>query len=146
MKLRLVTDWEQTYPVLCHWWEGHGWPPVPLALLPSVSVIAEMEHPSQDGMVPVAFAAQYQSNDCSVAMLEWIVSNPKARFRDIYVAINALMSFHIEEAQRCGYAFMLTTCRQDSLGKIALAHGFEQTDAAVAHFVRQLTPAPAVAY
>jgi len=120
------------HPVLATWWEAHGWPVVPRAILPKLGVMA------LSGDMRVAAAFLYMDNSVGVSMLEWLVTNPDATGKQSLAAIGAVIGFLSERALEMDYGVMLTSCRQPGLARIYQHHGFEKTDEGVIHMVRKL--------
>lgn len=120
------------YPELESWWRGHGWPAVPLAILPRLGVLAS------HGTRPVAAAWLYMDNSVGVSMLEWTVTNPSAAPREAAVAISRIVEFLQQEARALDYGVMLTTCRQESLARLLQRAGFRETDREMIHLVATL--------
>jgi hypothetical protein len=127
MKLRLYIP--EDHATLAQWWEGHGWPVVSAAILPQLGVIAE----GDIGDVAAGFA--YMDNSVGVAMLEWVVTNPKASPMQSLRGINAVVDFLKTEVKTLGYGVMLTSCRQQSLVKVYERAGFAKTDENVTHLL-----------
>ena len=123
---------EKDHPVVAAWWEAHGWPVVPAAILPKLGVLAS------DGDMPVAAAWLYMDNSVGVSMLEWLVTNPDATGRQSLAAIGAVVEFLAARAVELDYGAMLTSCRQPGLARIYEKHGFSKTDEGIIHMVRNL--------
>lgn len=128
MKLRIYTP--EDHPMLAQWWEGHGWPVLSPAILPKLGVIAAN---AEGEDVAAGFA--YMDNSVGVAMLEWVVTNPKASPMQSLRGINAVVEFLKAEVKELGYGVMLTSCRQPSLVKVYERHGFAKTDEGVTHLL-----------
>lgn len=124
-------DRERDYPMVRAWWEGHGFPPVPLAFLPQLGVIA---HTGTD----LAAAWLYMDNSCGVSMLEWLVTNPASSGRDSLRAIQAITQHLQTMATEFGYTVMLTAAKQPSLCRVHEKNGFLKTDEGMTHFVKRL--------
>jgi hypothetical protein len=129
--LREITI-ETDYPLVSGWWEAHGFPVVPVAVLPKLGVMA------MDGELPVTAAWLYMDNSTGVCMLEWLVTNPDATGRQSLAGIAAVVGFLAERASEMNYGAMLTSCRQPALARIYERHGFTKTDEGVIHLVRNL--------
>lgn len=128
MTLQLWTP--DDYPMLQAWWQAHGWPPVPQAILPKLGVIVSVkESPTVAGWL-------YMDNSVGVSMLEWIVSNPAARSVAVAAGIKHLIAYLSSEAKRLDYGITLTTSKVASLGKLLTRCGFQETDREMIHFIR----------
>ena len=121
---------EADYSMLAAWWKAHGWPALPVAILPRLGIV--VEHCG----VPICAGFLYMDNSVGVSMLEWTTTNPDAPLKAIPTAIRVLTDFMAERAQEMNYGLMLTTCRQPALARIYEKNGFERTDEAVIHLVR----------
>lgn len=121
----------EDYPTLEGWWQGHGWSPVPLQILPRLGIIAEMHTGAE--IQPTAAAWLYMDNSVGVAMLEWMVADPKANPRTVLKALNATIDFLKERAKELRYTVILGTCRQESLSKLLQKQGFHVTDSGMIH-------------
>jgi hypothetical protein len=135
IQLRMF-DPAQDYDMVCAWWTGHGWNPVPQAFLPKLGVIACWAE--GDKTEDTAAAWLYMDNSSPVCWLEYMVSNPKANAGRAVKALRHLDSFLTGEAKATGYHAMMTTCRQDSLVKFHQKNGFTKTDEDVTHLVKIL--------
>lgn len=121
---RIVTG--DDYPMLSSWWNGHGWPAVPQRILPPLGVIYK----------DTAAGWLYMDNGgTGVAMMEWLVANPKAKPLEAAKAIQKVVEFLKLEAKRMDYPIILTTCRQPSLSKLLGRLGFQQTDTDMIHLL-----------
>lgn len=131
-EINVVAD----YPTLCKWWEGHGWPTLPAAILPKLGIMVE-----HDGL-PVCAAFLYMDNSVGVCMMEWLTTNPEAPLKAIPTAIRILIDFMADRAKDMNYGVMLTTCRQPALARVYEKNGFERTDDAVIHLIKIIPLAP----
>lgn len=122
--------------MVAEWWEGHGWSPVPQIFLPKLGVIAYVKN--GDDKTDLAAAWLYMDNSVGVSILEWMVANPKASAIKCVRGINAISNYLQQAAKSMNYAVMLTTCKQESLGKLHERNGFQKTDTGMTHFVKGL--------
>lgn len=129
--IQLRTFTADDYPTVSQWWEGHGWSPVPLPILPKLGILAEMHE--GDTIQPIAAGWLYMDNSVGVGMLEWLVADPAANPRHVLKSLNALIDFIKERAKELGYNVLLGTCRQESLSKVLQKHGFNVTDSGMIH-------------
>lgn len=123
------------YEAVAAWWSGHGWNPVPQAMLPRLGVIAFF---CSNKIEDAAAGWLYMDNSVGVCMLEWLVSNPDCAPRDVVRALGHVCDYLTAEAQACGYRAMLTTCRQEGLAKFHERRGFARTDENMIHLVKPL--------
>ena len=108
---------ERHYEKVCSWWEGHGWPRMPLHALPSRGYIVE----------DIAAGFLY-STDSAIAWMEFIVANPAAKDRDIYSGVRDLVNEIIKDATEDGYSMIFTAVRHRGLGKLYERQDFKITD------------------
>ena len=134
MKAHLVTDKEGAVSLLTEWWDAHGHPRVPAYALPQVSIFV-----SDDDDEPLAFGVLYECNSAPIAWVEWVTTNPANTPLTSAKAIKVLVDFLVLEASHNGYAILLSTCRQKSLGRLLEKSGFVKTDDEVSHFIRITT-------
>ncbi|HWL54278.1 MAG TPA: hypothetical protein VNQ90_17695 [Chthoniobacteraceae bacterium] len=120
---------ERDYQTVRGWWEAHGWSAVPVQVLPRLGIVAER------GGEPTAAGWLYMDNSVGVGWLEWLVARPDASPRDVYRALASVIEFIRSEAKRMGYHTLISTCRQESLGRLLERNGFNQSDTGVSHFV-----------
>jgi hypothetical protein len=123
-ELRIVSA--EDYPMLESWWTGHGFPPVPKRLLPPLGVI----------FADAAAGWLYMDNGgTGVAMMEWLVTNPKGRPLECARALTRVVEFLKAEAKRMDYPIILTTCKQPSLARLLQRSGFDTSDSGMIHLL-----------
>jgi len=120
---------EKDYSTVAAWWEGHGWNAVPVQVLPKLGVVAHRDDK------PVAAGWLYMDNSVGVGWLEWLVADPDAKPREVYKALSAVIDFIKAEARQFGYHTLMSTCRQESLGRLLERNGFQKTDTDVTHYL-----------
>lgn len=114
------------YPMLETWWQGHGWPAVPLRVLPPLGVILN----------DTAAGWLYMDNGgTGIAMMEWLVTNPAAKPMKAAKDLMRVVEFLKSEAKRMDYAIILTTCRQPALARMLNRSGFQTSDTEMIHLV-----------
>lgn len=118
------------YPTVKEWWEGHGWPAVPEAVLPQPGIICELNGE------PIAACWLYMSNSNGVAMMEWTVANPELAGRDTVRAIEVLTGYVDVFAKEHDYGMILTTCKQEGLARLLSRNGFQETDREMIHLIK----------
>jgi len=122
MRLWKPDDYER----LASWWRGHGWPPVPQRVLPRLGVIHD----------DTAAGWAYMDNGgIGVAMIEWLVTDPKASPLKAARSLAAVVEFLKSELRRMDYPIVLATCRQESLARLLERHGFHRSDSGMIHLV-----------
>ena len=109
------------YPELATWWEGHGWPAVPIEILPVGFIVEE------DGK-KLAACFTYMDRSTPVAYLEYFVTNPENSPRESHKACDFLFD-KVMEFLRLN---LIKTCfaRLNSRGllKMYKKHGFVEGD------------------
>jgi hypothetical protein len=115
--------------MLVEWWNGHGFPPVPEAILPATGIIVF------DGEKCLCSAHLYLDNSVGVSMMEWMVSNPANSSRESLLSLGHLLECMRQTAASLGYGITLTSISQPSLMRLAQRCGFEKTDENMAHFM-----------
>ena len=123
-------DPDTDYEMAKAWWEGHGWPAVPLVLLPKLGVIAKTD---KDGL---AAGWLYMDNSSGVSILEWLVTNPEIKGTGTVRGLKFVCDFLTQQAKAFGYTIMLTTCRQEGLARFHERNGFKITDRDMIHLVK----------
>jgi hypothetical protein len=120
---------EKDYMVIAPWWTAHGFPEVPITMLPKSGVVIT------DEGKPVAAAWLYMSNSNGVAMMEWVVTNPENTPKQSVSAIRCLVGAVREMAKNCGYSFILAAAKQPSLIRLFERGGFMKTDEGMTHLL-----------
>ena len=87
-KLIFRTLKEEDYETICAWWKWWRWPVLPKGALPDNGKCGFMIEKNNK---PIASAFLYLTNS-SVALLEWIVSNPYYKENDRKDAIELLIN------------------------------------------------------
>lgn len=120
---------ESDYGTVETWWKGHGWPAVPLEMLPKLGMVAVNEGE------PCAAGWVYLDNSTGVGMMEWLVSNPANPMKVSAVALGRLVDCLKGAAHALGYGAILASCRQESLSRLMEREGFTRTDEEVIHLL-----------
>lgn len=129
MKTRLI-ELEKDHPVAMEWWKAHGWPGVPVVILPKCGIMVE----SDEGK-PMACAWMYMDNSVGVGMMEWTVTNPTNTPKQSYAAITFLIKAIRELALSFDYGVLLTSVKQEALARIYERNGFKASDEGMKHMV-----------
>tara|TARA_R100001591_G_scaffold96185_1_gene102025 strand:- start:370 stop:780 length:411 start_codon:yes stop_codon:yes gene_type:complete len=79
---------EKDYKTICEWWKWWRWTPLPKTALPNDGKGGFMVEKNN---IPIVSGFLYISNS-KMAMLEWIVSNPKYKQNDRKEAIELLIN------------------------------------------------------
>lgn len=138
IQLRLITDLEKEYEVISPWWPRHGWPMVPIGALTTLGLVAH------DGPLLLAACWVYTATNASLAMVEWVVTNPDVSPMVAAKAVFSLIDFAAIECKERGYAVLFTTCKNKGLERAYERAGFDRTDENVTHFLKILRPQPTV--
>jgi hypothetical protein len=120
------------YPTVSEWWDVHGWPAVPEAVLPKLGIIAF------DEVKDLCAGWLYMDNSVGVCWLEWLVTNPLNRASQSMKSIGIVTDFLKLRAVELGYGIMMTTCRQKSLVRVHEKNGFLKTDEGMIHLLCKL--------
>jgi len=79
---------KEDYEIICGWWKWWRWPVLPKTALPNSGEGGFMVEKNN---IPIVSGFLYISNS-KMAMLEWIVSNPKYKENDRKEAIELLIN------------------------------------------------------
>jgi hypothetical protein len=110
------------YAQIAPWWTGHNWPVIPMGFLPATGFI-----------VPGVAVGFIYSTDSDVALMEWIVSNPKATPRDVVSALSAIIKSLKEAAKENGYTAIFSFIKNEGLKTLYQRNGFKVTDTGMTH-------------
>lgn len=142
-KLRLIEDLEKDYDVIRHFWPAHGWPELPIAALTTMGLCAvDCDVRGEETILAACWV--YTATNSSLAMLEWMVTNPDVSPLKAAKAVYQLADFASLECKRRGYAVLFTTCKNKGLERVYERAGFSKTDENVTHYVKTLQEAPTV--
>lgn len=108
--------------MVAHWWVGHKWPVLPLAALPASGFV-----------VPGVCAGFLYFTDSEIAILEWVVSNPKASTMEVGRGIKAIVEAAISTALNEGYSMIFSYVKSKGLQKLYERQGFKVTDDNMTH-------------
>ena len=78
---------EEDYEIICSWWKWWRWPVLPKSVLPDNGKGGFMVEKNN---IPIVSGFLFISNS-EMAMLEWVVSNPKYKEKDRKQAIELLI-------------------------------------------------------
>lgn len=139
LRIRLIDHGtlDKDLEIIAPWWTAHNHPIIPAMALPKVGILVV----DQDDTGRAA-GWLYECNSASVAWIEWIVTNPENSPFMSMRAVRILIDFLVLEATQSGYAILLSTCRQKSLGKLLEKAGFAPSDEEVSHYIRLATEKP----
>lgn len=110
--------------MVAQWWNAHDWPEIPPEFLPTTGMI-----------VPDVAAGFLYFTDSKVAMIEWIVSNPKAKNRDVYEAIVDIIRGLKSKARAEGYEAIFSYTKAKGLLKVFQKSEFKITDREMTHVI-----------
>ncbi len=113
---------QRHYEMVAHWWVGHKWPVLPLAALPASGFV-----------VPGVCAGFLYFTDSEIAILEWVVSNPKASTMEVGRGIKAIVEAAISTALNEGYSMIFSYVKSKGLQKLYERQGFKVTDDNMTH-------------
>lgn len=122
---------KQDHPLLISWWEGHKWPAIPMTALPTQGLIVYSNgQPVVAGFVYVT--------DSEVAIMEWLVSDPKSSPFTRSDALIILMEALCDLAKAGGAHFVFSFFKQPRLVARAESIGFKKTDTDMIHLLREI--------
>lgn len=110
-KLIFRTLKEEDYETICDWWKWWRWPVLPRTALPDDAKSGFMVE--KNGK-PIVSAFLYLTNS-SVALLEWIVSNPSYKQNDRKDAIELLINESEKFCKAMGITFIFSIGRNKHL-------------------------------
>ncbi len=116
-----VWNKDQDYEMLKSWWAGHGWEAIPKEDLPDTGFIAN----------ECAFGCLYIDIHGRFAMLEWIVTDPKASPRECLKGLNEVLDRLVAMAKEIGVKRMYSVLKNVNLEKLYIKHGFIKGDTQV---------------
>lgn len=122
---------ENDYEIISHWWEEQNWPVIPLETLPKTGLMIWL------GTLPIAAGFLYQT-DSSIAILEWIVANPKVSYEVRGKGLDVLLDDLSFVAHNFGFKKLFTMAKNERLIARAETHGFLKTDEGMTHLIREL--------
>lgn len=128
--MRAETFTAEHHPLLASWWEGHGWPVIPMSTLPTRGLLVGETQPAVAGFLYIT--------DSDVGIMEWIVSDPKSSIFERSKALDVLIEELCSLAKESGCRLLLTFLKHKGLMKRVEKIGFIQTDAEMTHFGREL--------
>lgn len=117
------------YEMVSDWWKDHGWPSVPVSMLPATGVVIEIEgKPAAAGWLKL-------ESTTPLAMPEWLVTNPKLSARHAVAALAELLEQLKAIAKAQGRTHLFAAVHQQSLAKLYVKKGFEISDREMIHLV-----------
>ena len=120
---------KEHYDLLCSWWQGHNWTPLPIQALPSNGIVTYY------GNKPVSAGFLYKT-DSSIAWLEWLVCDPKAAKEYRSDCINNTIESLCMLADELGYKLIMTSVNNIGLKKRLDNHGFQVTDKKMTNYLK----------
>ena len=121
-------DTATVYDMVGDWHEGHGWPRLPIDMLPPIAAVAFIE----DRAVAAVWA--YDAGQ-GIAWMDYMVTNPQAGMKAA-VALKQLCQEFSDYLTEKGVKYIHSCCRQPSLGRVLEKAGFTKTDTEVIHFIK----------
>lgn len=126
-----VFDRKVDYQIISKWWKDQNWPIVPLENLPTYGLMVWLDE------VPLAAGFIYQT-DSSMALLEWIVSNPEVAHELRGQALDILLDDLCFMAKKLGFKQLFTMAKNERLIEREKSHGFLKTDDQMIHLIKEL--------
>ena len=124
----VISDTASMYEIIGDWHEGHGWPRLPLDLLPTTVAVGFMD----DKACSAVWA--YNCGE-GIAWMDYMVTNPDAGLRGAASLIK-LCKEYSDKLVSSGCKYVHSCCRQPSLGRVLEKGGFTKTDEDVVHFIK----------
>jgi hypothetical protein len=121
---------DELYQVVCSWWKDRGWPQIPRVMLPDrgyVSFVAD---------VPVAAAFLYKDESAAFGMIEWAISDPFAQVDTRSNAIDEVIAYIVNEANKIGIKLLFTSLKNKSLLERYKKNYFNVSDTEMTNMVR----------
>lgn len=116
-----VWDRERDYETLKSWWEGHGWPALPVEDIPDTGFIAN----------ETAFGCLYIDIHGRFAMMEWVVTDPNAPARQAVKSLNEVIGRLLYMCKEIGVTRVYSVLKHEKLEKLYQKHGFIKGDTQV---------------
>jgi hypothetical protein len=118
------------YAEIKEWWKGHsGWESIPESMLPKTGFVVGDEN----SLFCVVFI--YEDSSTSVAMMEWLVTNPTNTARESLKAIKLLLE-RVGRYADDNKRVLFTTLLQPSLSKLYERVGFVCGDTGMTNMTR----------
>lgn len=114
------------------WWAEHGWTPMPVNSLPPTAALA-----SWDGK-PVCMGWLYLT-DSDFAIMEWIISDPKEKRKDVRAqCLDAIVLELLERARAAGRPLITTNIKHPKLLERLKKLGFNTADTELTSMMAKL--------
>lgn len=131
MNARVINVREADLPLYMEfvsWWEAHGWPAVPVVMLPKCGVVVEAEG------VPMAAAWLYlDASETGVCFLSWVVTRPGLKAKKAAAVVAFLAGAARAVADELGYSQIITLARHGGLVAAMRRQGFTSVGKGVLH-------------
>lgn len=136
MKLHQAPFTADHYPTLLSWWQGHGWPSLPLSAVPPRALFAYAltDIDGQQTYKPYAFiCAHCCDGGTGLAFLSWILTDPSNTARESHRALDFLLPAFRDSLTRQGFPYILASTVSSGLSALLQRHHFRLTDQHVLH-------------
>lgn len=136
MNFKLATRVISTsdYTEICHWWESHSWPIIPLEGLSKNGVFIFDEVTNRGVCAGWVF-----SSDSSVAWMEYLVKNPEFTSEITNKALDLLIHELIQKSKDLGFTVLFTTTNSNALTSRYDRLGFLKGDEGMTQFILPLS-------
>ncbi len=121
---------ETDYKMICGWWKGHDWQPVPACSLSRNGLIVS----ENDMDLSVGFL---YGTDSDISSIEWVLSNPSAPIFRRSIGVKLLIKRLTELSKDIGYGVCMTWLVSRSLKKVYAENGYVKGDENLTHMVRR---------
>jgi len=116
-----VWNRDTDYEMLKSWWEGHGWCSLAVEEIPDTGFIAN----------ECAFGCLYIDIHGRFAMMEWVVTDPKASPRLAVKSLNEVIDRLLAMTKEIGVKRVYSVLKHEKLMKLYQKHGFIKGDTQV---------------
>ena len=121
-------DTTSVYDMVGDWHVAHGWPRVPIDMLPPIAAIGFV------GSTATCAVWAYEIST-QIAWMDYMVTNPDAGMKSA-VALKQLCTEFSEYLEDKGVKYIRSCCQQPSLGRLLEKSGFTKTDENMIHFLK----------
>lgn len=126
-------DFQKDYWEVCEWWRTHKWPFIPTHALSDNGVIIY----DKDG-TKYCCGWLYRM-DCSVGMLEWVVTNPKSPIMNRKPSLELLVRCVLAAAKNVGMTSVYSSLKNKNLVKLFSSNGFEVTEEKMTNMIARVS-------
>lgn len=130
-RYELVSFNRHLYPMLESWWVAHEWDAIPLGDLPTVGMLVYNKEEKK-----YVCAAFLYRTDSVFAIMDFFVSNPDAKNKDVYVGFDLVIETLTRIAKQGGHSRIFSSVESHGLIKKLESNGFIAGDTNMTNLVR----------